>query len=646
MIVNFVTRPNWYNWAKSRKHFTVYYNLQELIKLTPEVVYLDIEADVEYRKMTDVGIYIKERDEMWLIDHSFEELAEWLEKRTVVAHFAKFDVSQIYKETGIMLENIVCTWIMSKLIYNDPKFKVSNGLSACLNRELGIKPLDKELQTSFKLGIENSKAQLKYLMLDIINLPALKEILDSKIHQAQQHIILQKELDLLPVLCKAEVKGIYLNIAKCKENIEEWHREIKPLELKLYKHYVKAGVNMKSPAKSDHKKYSSGLRKLHTNLSLEELWNKYEAPFPTIDDKDKKGNDIEKVSFGKLALADWRINYIGQHQELHDFIADLLLWRKYAKLISTYGEKLIQLVDEHGFIHPSFNQLGTNTGRISSNNPNAQNIPANDKVRGMFETREGHVFYIVDHDGQEVVIAASYSKEPVLMKALLEGLDHHTFLALETYKIIFGKSVTVEKGNHEPFEIDGYTYTPNQLRNEHKGALFATFYGGGARRIADIFSLFLSRHCKGREERVAQAISRTLKNNLPVLNEWLLKQKQLYEKDGYILSSKLGRRIKFFENAHGEPMNAPIQGTGAEAIKIAMINMYRFFKKMEKKYGIKDIGWVSLNIHDEIVAEIKEEYAEELKPQLDELMRKALTVLIDPPLEGKATGKLTKKWKK
>ncbi len=325
----------------------------------------------------------------------------------------------------------------------------------------------------------------------------------------------------------------------------------------------------------------------------------------------------------------WRKTRSGQHStseekmtELavnHPIISDILKFRGLSKLKSTYVDALPKMVNpKTGRVHSSFNQALTATGRLSSNNPNLQNIPIRTvegrEVRKAFIPRdENHVLLAADYSQIELRLIAEISKDKGMCDAFMKGLDIHQATAAKVYNV--------------PLE----EVTADQRRNA-KTVNFSIIYGAG--------SLNLSRQLKIKRIEASQLIENYFKE-YNGLKTYMDNQVNLAREQGYV-ETMLGRR-RFLRDinskngvirSHAErnAINTPVQGTAADMIKMAMIKIHEVFK--EKKIKSKMI----LQVHDELVFDVLREELDIVKPIIEECMKNAIPNLKVPMLVGMDIG--------
>ena len=298
-------------------------------------------------------------------------------------------------------------------------------------------------------------------------------------------------------------------------------------------------------------------------------------------------------------------------------VAKILEYRQLAKLKSTYADGLANFIGSDGRIHGKFHQTITATGRLSSTDPNLQNIPIRMElgrlIRKVFVPKEGCVFVDADYSQIELRILAHCSGDAQLIQAYREAQDIHRTTASQVF--------------HVPFE----EVTDLQRRNA-KAVNFGIVYG--------ISSFGLSQDLSITRKEAAQYIENYF-DTYPGVKRFLDKQVAHAKKNGYVVTL-FGRRrpvpelksSNFMQRSFGErvAMNAPIQGTAADVIKIAMIGVARELKEK----GLK--SKLILQVHDELLIEAYEEELEQVKAILQEQMEQAADLQV-PLIVDMHTGK-------
>ncbi len=291
-------------------------------------------------------------------------------------------------------------------------------------------------------------------------------------------------------------------------------------------------------------------------------------------------------------------------------VSDILEYRQLTKLNSTYAEGLVEYISEDGRIHGTFNQTITATGRISSTEPNLQNIPVRmelgREIRKVFVPKDGCVFVDADYSQIELRILAHMSGDQQLIEAYKSGQDIHRITASQVF--------------HAPFE----EVTPEMRRNA-KAVNFGIIYGISAFGLSEDLSI-------SRQEAL-DYINRYFET-YPQVKEFLDGLVADAKEKGYV-STIFGRRrpvpeissSNFMQRQFGEriAMNAPIQGTAADVMKIAMVRVNRELKKQELKSRIV------LQVHDELLLEVPFDEEEQVKALVKEAMMGAARMAV--PLE-------------
>ena len=280
-------------------------------------------------------------------------------------------------------------------------------------------------------------------------------------------------------------------------------------------------------------------------------------------------------------------------------VEDILQYRACQKLNSTYVEGLLKVIGEDGRIHTRFNQTEARTGRLSSDNPNLQNIPIRtemgSKLRAYFVAKPGCVLVDADYSQIELRILAHVTGDAHMQEAFLSGADIHRSTAAKIYNI-------------RPEDV-----TP-RLRSSAKAINFGIMYGKGAYSLSkDI----------GVSVKEAEAFLQTYLSTFPNIDGYMEKTIADARQCGYV-STLFGRRRALPElnsnnhniRASGERMarNTPIQGTAADVIKLAMVRVWRRLRneKMESR--------LILTVHDELIVEAPEAEAEKAAQILREEM--------------------------
>ena len=287
----------------------------------------------------------------------------------------------------------------------------------------------------------------------------------------------------------------------------------------------------------------------------------------------------------------------------HTIISDILMYRQTSKLRGTYGDTLANQADENGRIHTKLNQTGTATGRLASSDPNLQNIPVRGEMgrelRKYFVAEEGYTLIDADYSQIELRLLAVLSDDEAMKRAFIGGEDIHAEVASQ----VFGVALD--------------DVTPEQRRRA-KAVNFGIVYGIGEFSLAK--DLGISR-------KMAKEYIENYLSTYSGVDKYLKETVEEAKKNGYT-TTMFSRRRNIPEltstnkniRAFGErvAMNSPIQGSAADVIKIAMINVDRALKES----GLD--ARLIMQVHDELIIEAKEECASEAAELLVREMENAV----------------------
>lgn len=418
--------------------------------------------------------------------------------------------------------------------------------------------------------------QTEYAVEDADITLQLKHFFDKELAAAENGKLFQEvELPLVEVLTAMEQEGINLNTAFLKEFESALNQDIERLEKSIFE---QAGeeFNLASPKQL-------GL------ILFEKL---------KLVDKPKK------TKTGQYSTAEDVLIFLAKD---HKIIADILEWRSVNKLQSTYVKVLPEEINpKTGRIHTVYNQAVAATGRLSSNQPNLQNIPIRtargQQVRKAFIPRdENHVLLAADYSQIELRIIAALSKDPTMIEAFQKGEDIHATTAAN----VFG--VPLEEVSREQ-------------RSNAKTVNFGIVYGVSAFGLSQQTNLN-----RTEAKKLIEAYYATYSQLKSYMNE----QVDFARENGYV-ATVMGRRryLKDINSqnavvrgaAERNAVNAPIQGSAADIIKIAMINIHR---RMEKE------NWQSkmlLQVHDELVFDVPKAEVEALSAMVKEEMENAFSL--------------------
>jgi DNA polymerase-1 len=401
------------------------------------------------------------------------------------------------------------------------------------------------------------------------------------------------EMPLVPIITEMEQAGVTLAVNYLRELSQRLTTQIKALENEIYALSGGYGsFNINSPKQLNDVLFGK------LGLSVEGL------------KKTTHGYSTDAATLEGL-------------RGTHPIIREILEYRELTKLQGTYVDALPELVNpQTGRIHTSYNQTGTSTGRLSSNNPNLQNIPIRTEqgreVRRAFVADTGNLLLSVDYSQIELRVLAHISQDATLLNAFAQDQDIHRATAAAVNRI----------------ELEAVTY---EQRSFAKRVNFGLIYGMGAHRLARDSELSF--------EEAKTFIDRYFKELPGVQNYIEGTKKQALET--YEVSTLFGRKRDFpvlknpganrniIEGELRAAINMPIQGTAADIMKRAMIDLHHALR--QSPLNAKMI----LQVHDEIVLEVPDAELEQTKNLVVDIMEKAYP--LDAPL--KANAQAGKNWR-
>lgn len=390
------------------------------------------------------------------------------------------------------------------------------------------------------------------------------------------------EEPLLDTISYLNQVGMTLDTSYLKTLSTKFHTELNKLETTIYK---QAGTefNINSPKQLGEI--------LYDRLELKPKRQKKTAS----GQRSTRESELEKM------------------QDEHPIIASILRYRELQKLVSTYVDNIPQLVSDDGRLRTTFLQTGTTTGRLASRDPNMQNIPTRTEesraIRKGFVASPGYTLVALDYSQIELRIAAILSQDPQLIEIFKNGEDVHAGVAARVFSVA---------------EAD----VTSEMRRKAKVINFGILYGMGVNALRTNLGEDTTRD-------EAQEFLNAYFNTFTRLAEFLEETKHFAHINGYT-TTLFGRRRHFpginsgapFIRAQAERMaiNAPVQGTAADCIRIAMNNAYEYIKNQSAD-GVRMV----LQVHDELIFEVKTDH---LKKEVPALVKTMETVLKSKETHG------------
>ena len=384
------------------------------------------------------------------------------------------------------------------------------------------------------------------------------------------------EMPLMPVLAEMEMNGVCLDTDSLAETSKQFTARMNEIEQRIYE-LAGEQFNIASPKQVGE----------------------------ILFDKLKIVEKAKKTKTGQYVTSE---EVLQQLKNKHEIVADILEHRGLKKLIGTYIDALPKLINPRtGHIHTSFNQTITATGRLSSSDPNLQNIPIRGEdgkeIRKAFIPEPGCLFFSADYSQIELRVMAHLSQDPNMIEVFREGKDLHAATAANIYK------KSIEEVTRDE-------------RTKSKRANFGIIYGITVFGLAERLDI-------PRDE--AKMLIDGYFATFPEVHDYMEKSKEIARKQGYV-TTLFGRRrylpdinsansvVRGF--AERNAINAPIQGTAADIIKVAMIHIFQRFKAE----GIR--SKMILQVHDELNFSVYLEEKEKVERIVIEEMQNAFQMAV------------------
>ncbi len=571
--------------------------ISEVINSQKEVYYyFETVADetglLIKQRIRKVNVYLPTEKKVYVLPFGLEIGKEIFENPAILK--CGYQIKEDYillKQAGLQPQNMMFDTRIAMYLLNSGTNLYS--LEEVAKQHLSMELEDyykqekqENVQTSF-FDNENQEENFsyQYAMYSYV-IGASKAILEEKLQALNQLELFQTiEMPCCEVLAEMRYTGVFVDKNEVEKMSQKLKLEIDQISQEIY---ALAGqeFNINSPKQLG-----------------EILFEKLELPYKK---KNKNGYSTDVDTLEKL-------------RETHPIIEKVLFYRQVAKLNSTFVEGMLPFINpETNRIHTSFHQTVAATGRLSSSDPNLQNIPTRTdlgkKIRKLFKAEKGNVFLDADYSQIELRVLAHMSQDEIMIRAFQEHNDIHKICASQ----VFGVS------------LDKVT---KEMRNHAKAVNFGIVYG-----ISD-FGLAEQLGIKRKEAK--QYIDSYLEKYHGI-EEFMEQAMQNAKEAGYVETMFHRRRYipeissnNYMVRKFGDrvAMNAPIQGTAADIMKIAMLHVYRELKHRNLQSKIV------LQIHDELIIEALESEKEEVSEILRKCMENAaeLSVQLEVDLqEGKS----------
>ena len=559
---------------------------QEIVAFDTETEGLNaLETDIvgiSFSWQKGLGYYLAIKNNKSVHEKTFEILKPFFESTEIikVGHNIKFDIQVLHKYNVKVSSPIYDTMVAHYLINPDMRHNLDTLSESYLNYSpISIESLiGKKGKNQISMRDVSIDKITDYASEDADITLQLKSVFDKEIEVNNLgKIFYDIEIPMINVLSEMETEGIKIDTSYLEKLDKEFEEDLEKLKKEIFK---KSGeeFNLNSPKQ------------------LGEI----------LFDKLKLVSKPKKTKTGQYSTSEEVLSSLAND---HKIIEDILEWRSLDKLQNTYVKSLPNEVSNlTNRVHSSFNQTVTTTGRLSSNNPNLQNIPirtANgQKIRRAFIPRgSDYILMAADYSQIELRVIASMSNEKNMIDAFVNNQDIHTMTASKIYN------------------VDPENVTREQ-RGNAKTVNFGIIYGVSAFGLSQQTDL-------NRSESKVMIDNYFI--NYPGLKKYMSDQIDFARNNGYV-ETIMGRR-RYLQNINSQnnmlrsssernAINAPIQGSAADIIKIAMININSELKKQSLK------SKMLLQVHDELVFDVHKSEKDQIKDIVKTTMESAVKLKV------------------
>lgn len=521
----------------------------------------------------------------------YDGLERILEDKTIlkVFHNGLFDLKffkyRLFDNNGVRFKSLFDTMLAEQLLTAGISKRGNRSLKALCRKYLSIE-LDKGLQTSFLPGKPLTKEQIRYAVEDVKLLEAIFRIQSAAIAEAGLTETALLEFGITPAIVNIELAGVRLDTKKLEAMKVLLLREEKRLEQRLSEI-----VAASSPVKQQELFAQTSIN-FRSPVQVKQLLNDF-------------GFDVAGTGTEILEKID------------HPFTKALVEYRKVSKLLSSFCDKLPKHIHpKTGRIHPEFFQLGTEAGRFTCQNPNLQQIPHDQEWRDLFSAPEGRKIITADYSQIELRILAEFSQDPAFLEAYHNDQDLHSRTASEMF------NVPIDQVNKDQ-------------RGIAKTINFGLCYGMSSKGLSERLNIpgekaeaFINQYFRAypKVKKILQDLGMKAVSDLCSIT--LGGRKRYYPAtDSFSGQKALERKGR----------NTPIQGTCGDILKKAILYLWDSLKDYDAKM-------VNL-VHDEIVVEVREDQAEEVRDIVKrDMIRAGRDYIKSVPVEVEI--KIDTRWRK
>ena len=604
------------------EHYEVLSTLEPAIEYLQDKKYLAVDTETEgldFLTQKMIMLQIGDDVNQFVIDTRYvdiEPLRDILESNSItkILHNVKFDYKFIKKYSNITMNNCWDTMLVDQVIYCG-KYTIRYSLKDLCKRYMQIE-LSKDVRDQF-IGLENkpfSDNQIVYGAKDVEYLCFIRKAQEQKLIKHKLEAVAKLENNASLALADIEFNGFKLDQDQWSDIAESSHDEMVQYEDTLDQ------LVMVNPKLSRFVNPHVQTQLFTAIENIRKIMVKWSSPIQVLRVFKELVPKLENVN-GKELI---------KHRN-HGLIDNYIKYKEKAKLATSYGIEFLKNIKIDNKIHTSFKQV-LNTGRIASNSPNMQQIPADNRFRHCFIPDENQVLVSADYSSQELCIIATGSKDPVWLDILEKSGDLHSECADLVFQEKWKQADKKER---------------KKLRTNVKTINFGLAYGMGPFKLANTLQISTDE---------AQILIDKYFSVFPSIKKFLNRLGNYGKKYGHIRTFAPFRRIRWFEDwfpnmgfsyadkktlgtIERASKNTPIQGTGADMTKYALVLLRGRIQTC--KLPVKLV----MTVHDQIDTMCHADYAEEWAETLKGIMEEAAEHILGNKLL-KAEPTITTKWEK
>lgn len=548
--------------------------------MNKQLIAIDTETDGLDGRLLGVSYYDGINNEYLIYEKDPEGVLDFVKKafesNTVIFHNAKYDMKQ-FERLGLAWPKEYHDTLLLAHLLEFPSLRLKDLAVQVLGvSKEEIQKIGREFDAKSLALTHTQDSFIKYAKNDSKWTYELFESLfailskDNKLVKAYEF-----ELELIPVLAAMELRGMKIDVDFLMGLKEQVQKELEMYKGKLFK-AVGRVFNPASPKQ------------------LLEIYHK------------ELGSKIKSTNVKSLNL----VLRGKTNKKAKDFTKDLLEYRKRAKIVSTYMDNLVAMLDSEGRLHGNFNQTGTNTGRLSSSSPNLQNMPAHDEwgYRKAFIASPGYKLIVIDYSQIELRVLAHFSKDPTMIEAFCSGEDLHSATAKKVFKL---DCPVAEIKSKYP-----------DLRQASKKVNFGISYGITAKGLsADL----------GISEREADKLIKDYFIHFPNVRRFIVAVQQYAKQFGYVRTLSGRKRSLDIRGDRGwmrKAVNTVIQGSAADIVKKAMVKLFKALKEAGNE------AHLICQVHDEMMLEVPEDKVNHYFDLMKTIMETVTTLRVPLEVDG------------